>query len=426
MVHHLRYYTTRYSRICQQPSISSWGPQNLLLLPRLPSSWSLDFWGLALASAARVPAGPSGQSFLPASCLFPLMSCLILSVIRWKSVSLSWSCPAAISGIVSALILAPFALPMWHLIDYARVADFLAPGYNPRTSHLLIYRFLWDDDWHWGGSSWGGFSPQIDLGLLATFACSFPVLLRKRRSNARTELDRLWLAAFLYITIFMMAFLQTTFAFPLYDLAYPLQYIQFSWRLLSFVSTALVIVTAMMIDRLQVFGLSRTAVSISVALACSTIANKPWFTGMPRPWFSPEEFAASARTPHDTDPIEYTPQTPAQGYVPAMQSLRDLPGRSYGCRVTPLGSLDWERATSQFSASCDLAGQAALPMFLVRGLQVEANGHPVRAERTCDDPRTLVALPAGTTILMVQFPTWGSVVFPAWSHAQATNTTGCG
>ena len=356
--------------------------------------------------------------------VFPLTFCLVLSVVRWGPASLSWCRPAVISLVVFTVLVAPFATPMWRLVDYARAADFLAPGFNPRTSHLPVYRFLWDDDWHWGGSRWGGFSPQIDSGLLLLFVCSFPIVLRDATSGWSRDLDRFWLTTFLYLTIFMMLFLQTTFAFPLFDLVRPLQYIQFSWRLLSFISIGLVIVMAMTIDRIRVSGFFRTAALISIVLALSTIANKPWFTGMPRPWFSPAEFSASARTPHDTDPIEYTPHTPAQGYLPVMQALRDLPGRSYGCRVMPLGSLDWERATSRFSASCDPAGQAALPVFLVRGLQVEADGHPARIESTCDDPRTLVALPAGTTILTVRFPTWESVVFPAWSHAQATNSIG--
>lgn len=389
----------------------------LLLIQK--GQWSL--WIGPLLAAIALAHSAIGLFFL-----VPLALCLLLGCLRWKLKARKWMLPAIYSLLLFLLVLLPFVLPMWQMLGYARVDDFLAPGYTPRTSHIQFLRFFWDKQWFWGGKEWGGFSPQLDTGLVVAFACFLPLLLRSLAPRSSLGPTLGWCGTFLGSTVLVMMVLQMKAALPLFEEVPGAGYIQFSWRLLLFVSVGLVLCGALTLDVLRAKGYVKSSVALGIVLMLSTITNKPWFTGMPRPWFDPGQFAASARTAHDTDAIEYTPRTPPEGWFSVMQYLRDL-GSSYPyeCSVRPLDEPDRERAASRFSATCDRPGRAALPAFLARGMRVDANGLPVDAVRTCDDPRAIVALPAGTSSLTIHFPTWWTVISWPWDHRPLAGTT-CG
>ncbi len=377
------------------------------------------------------------HSIIGLFCLIPVGLAVGLAMVRWRRHAVAWRRPAMVSVAVFAAIILPFALPMAALFGYGRVDFFLA--YSPRSSHVSMRRFLWDDEWSWGGEVLVGQSLQLDTGLLISFAALLAMFMWRRGAEARRHPAAAWSATFFVLVVIVMMLLQAQSALIAFDWLPGARYIQFTWRLLAFVSISLVVCAATLLNQLRparVPGLAVApglAVVLGLAIMVSTLANKPWWTGMPRPWFAPSQVAAATHWAHDADPPEYLPRfsgiaaEPWPGWTQATQAVRDLGGRfPYTCQVTPLDGPDWERAKARVSVACPAAGMAALPAFLVRGLRVRANGVAIVAHRSCQDPRARITLPAGTSVVTLYYPTWWSVMRAWWSDPAAPDLPRCG
>ncbi len=324
----------------------------------------------------------------------------------------------------------PFAVPMAAMFNYGRVDFFLV--YSPQTHIVPMLRYFWDNEWSWVGKEWVGLSLQIDSGLLLAFIGMLITFAWRHGTDAQDTLRVAWSITLLTLVIIIMMALQTRAALVVFEWLPGARYIQFPWRLLLFVSISLVLCAAILLNQVRLIHSPRLAIALGLALMVSTLANKPWWVGMPRPWFSPAEVAAALHSTYDSDPPEYFPRmtgvasNPWPGWGPAAQALRDLRQRfPYTCQVTLLDNLDGERAKARISVSCATSGTAALPAFLVRGLRVEANRVPIVASRSCQDPRALVELPAGTSLLTLRFPTWWSVMAALVSGTKVLDISRC-
>ncbi|MGI3776934.1 MAG: hypothetical protein ACRYGC_06520 [Janthinobacterium lividum] len=318
--------------------------------------------------------------------LLPLGVALLVAGERWPGRVAGWAGPAAVTLLMFAAIAGPFVAPMAVLFAWCRPDVLLQPGYVPAQSHVAFGRLFWDTDWHWG-ERWQGFTVQLDLlpllGLLA-----LPVV-RPRRDGVAT---------FLVATAVLLLVLQTRQAVWLYDAVPGANYIQFSWRLLTFLSVAVAIGGGLFAARFGGLG-----VVVGVLLVASTLPNKPWWSGMAYDWYSPAEIAGAM----GGDVLaagEYLPRTTAPTMpAPAGEVVRPAFPPEGACAVTPAEGPQGEVVGTRFVVRCASAGEAVLPLFQVPGLSGGMT-------RRCDDPRARIELPQGESVLDVRFATWSSLL----------------
>jgi hypothetical protein len=205
--------------------------------------------------------------------------------------------PALLNLAEAALVVlpvtAPFLLGIWLFgkdLDLER----------QRTGMFSVFRnfvplgeYLYDRLGGWTSST-AGYSVEIGRGFntlsLLCFAAAVAGLAHGRLSAARA---RALLPAWLLVvgTGVGSLILQTPLAAPLYRLLPPLQFIQFSWRLLAFSTSASIFILCLSLDLLEASGSRRAAKhGLRVALVLAVLFQVFYGVGRPPP---PRIFSAA-------------------------------------------------------------------------------------------------------------------------------------
>ena len=389
-----------------------------------------DIWiGCALGLLALA------HSTLGLFSLVPLSFACVLAAVRWRKQVLGWIRPMAASALLGLLLVAPFALPMAAMAQFNRIERLsLAPIFVPRTNLLDWHAFVWNATWRWGDNQ--GMTWQIDLALWLMLPVFLVTLFRRRPwpglAGAMPATDRRVLAAFLLMTLAVMGWLQTPSAFWVYDVVPGAALLQFSWRLLAFLTVAMLvcagIALAEIADALGArFGKKGIAAALllATALTLSTAEAKMWWHKLRTDWYAPEWIAGmfafndywafgeflpkvdwvTGHGPYDAErqTIEWIDTRPAQACTVAASSRDDM-------------GPEKERKAGHWTVTCAVAQNARLPVFLAPGMTVYLQ-HPASPHdtwqrvvpgRTCSDPRLSVRVAAGTSTVRVKFPTWAS------------------
>jgi len=177
-----------------------------------------------------------------------------------------------------------------------------------RTGMFSVFRnfvplgeYVYDRLGGWTSSP-AGYSVEIGRGFntlsLVCFAAAVAGLARGRLSAARA---RALLPAWILVVgtgVFSLV-LQTPLAAPLYRLLPPLQFIQFSWRLLAFSTSASIFILCLSLDLLEASG-QRRAVTLGLRAALVLAVLFQVFYGVGRPpqprVFSAADIEASLST----------------------------------------------------------------------------------------------------------------------------------
>jgi hypothetical protein len=429
---------SEYSALCVSPWLFLWsvgimkdGRWALWIGPALAAVFlchtTIAFFGSALLAIAVVIAVLRGVAIRP--------------LIR----------PAAVSIVIFALCIAPFVLPVAALFDYGRSDAFLVPGFTPQTHRVDLIRFFFDRAWTWG-RTWEGYTVQIDPGLLlglipfAAMLGAYGVRrwrggLRAARCGCGEQDVILPFGLFLVCVLGGCLFLQTKEAFFVYETIPGAIYIQFAWRLLTFITVAAVLASALVF--LVLLGPDRTSGESSelrriigggfmIGIALSTLNNDVLITGTQYDWFPPQMLRETAAHPLDLFAGgEYMPRTPDASPRQLLDRLAKsgTPEDQGNCTVQSLTGTG-ERRESSFRVKCATPGVVKLPLFY-SGAETIWVGSENRTEmksdvapRTCEDPRLQLSLAAGDVPVVVEAPTWWSVVgrrllaTPAFAYAR--------
>ena len=405
------------------PWIFAWCAR--LLLRGVWEAWI----GLALGALALA------HTTLGLFCLLPLGIASSLAAWRWRSRLVGWARPAAISVLVGALCVAPFVLPMVAMARFNRVERLnIAPMFVPRTNLLPTREFFWSSNWHWGDAM--GMSWQIDLSLWLLLPVFMLSLWMGRNAVAvgvargLPQVERRWLAVFLIGTVAVMAWLQTPLALWVFDWVPGTRYLQFTWRLLAFLTVALLICAFMALaaisDLLTTrFGLKGWVAGLCLGLVVvfSTAEAKMWWHKPRYPWHAREHLAATLAADEYWAFGEFLPKvdwTTGNDLWAAQRQATEWMGGlpRQACTVRPanqdLQAPKKEHAGGTWEVRCAAAAEVALPVFLAPGMEVRVRADDDRAtrwtlatpRRTCSDPRLRLRLPAGGATVQVLFPNW--------------------
>ena len=404
------------------------------------------------------------HSSLGMFALLPLGIALALAVLRWRgSHARRWTVAAAMSIGVAALLVLPFALPMLAMGRFSRIDLLLSdPGFQPRSNRVDGWRYFWDSRWTWG-ADWTSFTVQLDTACLLLLPLYIVLLLAPRWRNASAAGADAgqggnviaaapgWTAAFLLGTVAVMAWLQSASAFWVYEVVPGAAYLQFAWRLISYITPVLVICACIGLGWLAslspIPGSGRqrrgpaliAAGVLAAAMLGWTAYPKLWWNRLQYAWISPQALASEAQQQGDYAafgeflPLVDWPAPSNHGLTAPVQQAeaflaKPLPldeERAGQCSAAPSSARQPpERRSDEWRIVCARAGFATLPVFLAPGMKVQlrsadaANAGWVLATttRSCADPRLKVALPAGASEVRVVFPTWGRTVRAAFTR----------
>ncbi|MES2187022.1 MAG: hypothetical protein V4505_20910 [Pseudomonadota bacterium] len=356
----------------------------------------------------------------------PVLLAVAVAIWRWRRGARRWLRPAAASAALGAAIVLPFALPMAALGRFNRIGELTAsPGFNPMTTHLPWQKFLWDAGYHWG-DTWQSMTVQLDTGLLLALPVFAVLALAAALRPGRAVPGEGAVALFLLGTLAAMAWLQSEQAFGFYQTVPGAIYLQFSWRLLAYITVALTLCAclalAWLLDRMVGRAPSAAVWAVGAMLLVSTANNKPWWSGLRYEWIAPATLQGALRQDYvaagEFLPLVDWPR--AADPVAIIDQTRNFLGHARlpaGCTLAPVGNDPTAAASSRtWRANCEHAATIALPAFAAPGMYVSlvlpgtSGWTRLPTLRTCADPRVQVALPAGSTALRIDYPGWRSTV----------------
>ncbi|NPD67828.1 hypothetical protein HN018_10665 [Lichenicola cladoniae] len=349
-------------------------------------------------------------------CIIPLGLCTTVAAVRHGRALQNAIRPLFQAIAIFAVLILPFVLAALPMLAFADT-PFLILHYRPQFTHAQFHRLFADPDWHWGDHS-EGMTVQIDPLLLAVAAALALVIVVRPRLH--------WPALFLLLTAVLVVLLQLRAAVPLYAVIPGFAYIQFTWRLLCFLSVALsiglgVVLVAVLDDRNgSPRSLPAPVIAGLVCLAMVSGLGKPRAPGPTEKWFSKADMTLGGQgiptSGVSMEAPEYLPRVPGgpQEFGVLWQSAR----RSGLCTATLLGDPNREAAELHFRNDCSADAEIALPVFLAPGMRASHDAVSVAMVRGCDDPRVRLR-PGAARVINLQMPGFFTAL-QDWWHGQAS------
>lgn len=397
-----------YAAFCFLPWALWW---SICLIRRRVFKWQIVLILTALAWAHTLIAYFTvlllGIAFLLALALEPR---------RWRALLL----PALGWGALFAALNAPL---LALTVAFGRYANLGALSrYTPTNEFKPLAKYFQDGEYRWDGYM-GFYTLQLDTWLLVGAAVCALLCVAiaalplgdwpgQRRLRAALVRGRpvIGFAALLFA---LFLWLQHPSSAPFYTLVPGASFVQFPWRLLTFLSALLLLLLALGAD-----ALARASRWLGIAiLAGATISTIAMSTLRPTTyeWFTPEEVESQSSgawveywpRPLDRDVIDNQELGPLLlGYV--KRGPEQLAGAP--CAIVEEEQAGYLRRA--FEVRCPEPGLVALPIAysgFERTLRGDT-GEPLPHARTVEDPRIRVELPPGSYELEVCLPTLGRLI----------------
>jgi hypothetical protein len=331
-------------------------------------------------------------------------------------------------GVLAAAALAALVVPMLlmmrtFLIDYnpGRITEgTFTPTrqFHPLLSYFLPHGFVWLRDP-------ASLTVQIDVALWVG-AAAFLVWLVARRP----DVDRRLVGVLLGSTAVFL-FLQTHAATFVYEHVRPLDFLQFPWRLLAYITPLLLVIVCYGFAQVYRSRRSEMGDALVVAWLAAFVVLTPLLHRFDYPFVSAKRLeAATPANDHggfggnELGIGEYLPIVVKDGArLTGQQTVALYTDKLAGQRAPQVlsgGPCTFQRDAAAFEAlqeslraHCDAPATVALPYSysaytVVR--DVTDHGRSLPVLRRPDDPRQVVLLEAGSRALRVEFPTLGRLI----------------
>lgn len=308
---------------------------------------------------------------------------------------------------VAVLIVPSLVLQSMMSHDY-NPAEKIDDIYNIETSFQEPLNYLFNREYVWL-QNWAGYTVQIDIILWASIVMATILLVGYRLNRGMRVLPRDTAVWAVSAAVIVYSFLQLKIAQPIYEIVHTLALIQFPWRMLAIITPLLILLLAIVMDRLlKSFNrdIGRGAVYIPlvvwlglyVAFSPLTYRNNIEYKGIA------SYPARSIYAGGEYLPITYSSKGTLidnKGMMEIYSGIHRLSSKATIKEITDLRE-GLERSFEVNSAS---AQEIALPVSYSRYMSVYVNDQEVKAARDLRDPRLLVTAPAGKSTIRVELPT---------------------
>lgn len=363
--------------------------------------------------------------------LVPLGLAVGVGLWRWRGQARRWVGPALGSVGLVGLLTAPFLLPMVAASRFSRT-DRLEV-FTPRSHHLPWTAYLSGPEWALGAPQ-PVMTVHLDLVLLLLLPLYGLLLARPHSPRMRQALPHLqrdrWNAVFLLGVLLVMGWLQSPQAYGVYEQVPGARYLQFAWRLLAYLTVAMVVCGCVALSRgglwlAHFYGarFGRTLVALgAVVLLAHTAQPKMWWNWSSAGWIPVRELQEEMRAGDYHAFGEFLPMVnwpaPGPGLLDAAiqmsQWLSAPPPQA--CQLSAVTDSARERRSGRWHANCPAGSWTAFPVFLAPGVEVvirrpeDASWHAATVQRSCADPRMQVLLSEGQSEIEIRFPGWSQMV----------------
>lgn len=316
-------------------------------------------------------------------------------------------------SIVGMLIVAPFVFASRRISVGYEIGRILPEQFLPTHQFVSPINYLWDNSWSWGAEP-QAFTVQMDSALLAlaVIVVIFCVLRLVQghtpMAGSPAKLMVIALALMLMIAVFFQVSLSTL----LYESIPGLNFIQFPWRLLGFITPLLILITL----RLGLWAVPRkTFIVFAFAMALATVILSGCFRPIAYSYFSQEEMSAVTQSnglPEGWNFSmfgEYVPSSVSEDVRSTAQAALER-NRSRGCHVVPEPH-SLESLTREFSVVCSSPADVVLPIIDSEYHQVVTDSFRGTCTSFHESPEFCgVHVSAGETRIQVHLPRFVSLL----------------
>jgi len=350
--------------------------------------------------------------------------------IEWKKLLIKGTSAFALL----VLCLSIYLFPMFLLRNNYSPSKITDNGFTPATTRVLPDKYFTDEGYRWG-EDYVRFTLVIDppvlylLGL--TFGISTFYLFRNFKNKSKSNLKRnILLVIWILSIIGIYTYMQTEHALFIYDEFQVLNFIQFSWRLLAFISPLMVILLGYFLSRIknQVYQ-----ISIAAILIISQIVLGHSFSTIQYKVFSKEKFESVPYRNYE-DGLEsrlagigeYLPLIPA-GSSTEYDSNRALyfsnlkkewlviPNKNSECTMSRKENKFLDQLSKEYTLSCSESTIVALPINFSGYERVfiksdsDSDFKEVEKWRGETDPRIFINAQKGNSEIKVEFMSYRTI-----------------
>jgi len=195
----------------------------------------------------------------------------------------------AISAIAIIAVYMVYIIPMLILSDDFNPSKIKENGALPQHSIVNFVRYLYDYQYEWFSKPFYGFSVQMDLPVLGIILLALIVFLAKLKTiqsgvHRITAFKVKAIVLILLLDAFFI-FLQTKASVSFYENVPGAEFVQFPWRLLSFIQVLNLMVLLWLLSNLEALNNKKLSYTIAGALLAMTIAFYPAFQKTDYRWY---------------------------------------------------------------------------------------------------------------------------------------------
>jgi hypothetical protein len=328
--------------------------------------------------------------------------------------------PLLAIGIFTVLMLPELILEkqFLHAFNPSKITQ---DGYEATNQFVPIGRYFHDVHYTWL-NNWTSLTVQLDYGIwIVAVALGLWVLINRRRKTPSKGHAYSLPGLFLVSCPLLFLFLQLRISRPIYELTGVLQYLQFPWRLLVYITPLGLLLIVWLLSGVQ---FKRKYLHVGVfAWVCVFLVLSP----IPRQYryaFLPINIWKSGVYVNQRQTFggsllgigEYLPRlykgreelsTRATTDIYKQLATRPLADAS-GCKITEWSPAHHESLVFIFDVSCVQRSNVALPVSFNDYSRVTniASGKQLTYTRySLDDPRIGVEVPAGNSVIRINLPT---------------------
>lgn len=305
---------------------------------------------------------------------------------------------------ICILVTAPYALVMLSLGSAYDMRRLLEEPLTPTSQFRPLRSYFWDTDWQWG-DNWQNYTTQLDLPLIVLFVISLVLLGVLRHSTSR---KRLIDGAILLFLFGIGMILQMPWTAGFYETVPGAEFIQFPWRLLGFITPALIAFSMITAETASArVGPWLCVAACLVGIAGSGVVQPRLYDDIPR-------MAGSYFVLGDNHVYQ-----PVNAQYIVIEELIAAANRQ-ACSLQSLtADIDWrtEQPVRTYRVSCPQADRVALPLYSAPGMTVWREGNGIVGdclEKTGYTSLCAIDVDAGESRVSVAFPTMGDMIRSAF------------